>query len=139
MGKVFYCEECMKKNNYIRFRDEIVKCVHSRDNWKPTNLEIEELNIIREISENNDFIFKMMELKDKDIIEYETKMSQFRNQVSEKEQQKQVEANSVKCPKCGSTSVQATTRGFSIVTGFVGSGSPRNVCQKCGHKWKPGK
>lgn len=42
------------------------------------------------------------------------------------------------CPKCGSTNIQSTNKGFSLLTGFVGSGSPRNVCQKCGFKWKPG-
>lgn len=45
----------------------------------------------------------------------------------------------VRCPKCGSYSVATTNRGYSLLTGFIGSGSPRNVCQKCGHKWKPGK
>lgn len=43
-----------------------------------------------------------------------------------------------RCPKCGSSNIQSTNRGFSLVTGFIGSGSPRNVCQKCGFKWKPG-
>jgi len=43
----------------------------------------------------------------------------------------------VKCPICGSDSIATVNRGFSIWTGFLGSGSPRNVCQKCGHKWKP--
>ena len=137
--KITYCEECLKNNSLMAFHGMGLKCIHSQDNWKQTNIDWEEYTVMRKISKNPDFIFKMMELKDNDIIEYETKMSQFRNQVEEKEQQKQIEANSVKCPKCGSTSVQATTRGFSIVTGFVGSGSPRNVCQKCGHKWKPGK
>lgn len=47
--------------------------------------------------------------------------------------------NAVRCPKCGSYSVATTNRGYSLLTGFIGSGSPRNVCQKCGHKWKPGK
>ena len=47
------------------------------------------------------------------------------------------ERNTVKCPKCGSTAVQPVARGFSLLTGFVGSGSPRNFCQKCGYKWKP--
>lgn len=46
--------------------------------------------------------------------------------------------NQVTCPKCGSTSIQSTNRGFSLMTGFIGSGSPRNICQKCGFKWKPG-
>lgn len=47
--------------------------------------------------------------------------------------------NTVRCPKCGSYSVATTNRGYSLLTGFIGSSSPRNVCQKCGHKWKPGK
>lgn len=48
-------------------------------------------------------------------------------------------SSSVRCPKCGSYSVATTNRGYSLLTGFIGSSSPRNVCQKCGHKWKPGK
>lgn len=43
------------------------------------------------------------------------------------------------CPRCGSTSIGTTTRGYSFWTGFLGSGTPMNVCQNCGHKWKPGK
>ena len=42
------------------------------------------------------------------------------------------------CPKCGSTHIATVNRGFSLVWGFIGSGSARNVCQKCGYKWKPG-
>ena len=47
--------------------------------------------------------------------------------------------NDVRCPKCGSSSIATINRGYSLVWGFVGSGSPRNVCQKCGHKFIPGK
>lgn len=47
-------------------------------------------------------------------------------------------APSVRCPKCGSTSIGTVNRGYSLFSGFVGSGSPRNVCQRCGYKWKPG-
>lgn len=49
------------------------------------------------------------------------------------------EQNTVRCPKCRSTAIATTTKGFSLLTGFVGSGKPMNVCQKCGYKWKPGK
>ncbi len=52
-------------------------------------------------------------------------------------QQKERERNIVKCPKCGSTAISTVNRGYSLMTGFLGSGSPRNVCQKCGYKWKP--
>lgn len=44
----------------------------------------------------------------------------------------------VRCPKCGSTSIATTNRGYSVVTGFIGSGKPMNVCQKCGYRFKPG-
>ena len=43
------------------------------------------------------------------------------------------------CPKCGSTSIATVNRGYSMVTGFIGSGKPVNVCQVCGHKWETGK
>ena len=41
------------------------------------------------------------------------------------------------CPKCGSTAVTTGQRGFSIISGFIGSGSIVNRCGKCGYKWKP--
>lgn len=47
--------------------------------------------------------------------------------------------NKVHCPRCGSTQVGVVNRGYSLLSGFIGSGSARNVCQNCGYKWKPGK
>mgnify|MGYP002674012250 FL=1 len=51
----------------------------------------------------------------------------------------QQSSTKVTCPKCGSTSIATTNRGYSFFTGFLGSGKPVNVCQKCGYKWEPGK
>jgi len=48
-----------------------------------------------------------------------------------------VNSKSPRCPKCRSTSIATVNRGYSIVWGFLGSGTPMNVCQSCGHKWKP--
>lgn len=45
--------------------------------------------------------------------------------------------NTLKCPKCGSTAVTTGQRGFSIVTGFIGSSQTMNRCGRCGYKWKP--
>lgn len=45
----------------------------------------------------------------------------------------------IACPKCGSKEYHAGARGFSLVTGFVGSGKTVLTCLKCGHRWKPGK
>lgn len=45
----------------------------------------------------------------------------------------------VTCPKCGSTSITSGQRGYSLLTGFIGSGSTVNRCGNCGYKWKPGR
>lgn len=47
------------------------------------------------------------------------------------------DAPKLTCPKCGSTNITEGTRGFSLMTGFIGSGKFRYVCKKCGNKWKP--
>lgn len=49
------------------------------------------------------------------------------------------EDNVVHCPKCNSTSIGLTKRGWKLATGLIGANNVLNVCQNCGHKWKPGK
>ncbi len=51
---------------------------------------------------------------------------------------KPINANAPRCPMCGSTSLATLNRGHSIVWGFLGSDKPMNVCQSCGHKFRPG-
>lgn len=117
--------------------DECPVC-HS-NNWIDADI-----SILKKISTDTNFIQAMMDLKEKDIIEYQLKLSQFKAQVENKKQvqqqakiQKQIEDNTVKCPRCGCTDIGVTNRGHSLVWGFIGSGEARNVCKKCGHKWKP--
>ena len=96
--------------------------------------------VINNISKDSAFLETMISLKEKDIIEYELKMSQFRNQVNQQEQSKaqsKPQPNQPKCPRCGSTSITAGQRGYSLMWGFLGSGNTVNRCANCGHKWKP--
>lgn len=44
-----------------------------------------------------------------------------------------------RCPKCGSTAITAGQRGYSLLTGFLGSNKTVNRCANCGHTWKPGR
>ena len=76
---------------------------------------------------------------DKLIIELATEYNQ--EIVSQIQQSNETEddKNQVHCPRCGSTQIGVINRGYSLFSGFLGSGSARNVCQKCGYKWKPGK
>lgn len=43
----------------------------------------------------------------------------------------------IQCPRCGSTSITTGERGFSLLTGFIGSNKTVNRCAKCGYTWKP--
>lgn len=37
----------------------------------------------------------------------------------------------IRCPRCGSTEYTLMNRGFSILTGFLGSGRAKRVCNHC--------
>ena len=90
----------------------------------------------KQISTDKSFINAMVELHKKNPIEYQLKIQQFENQKQAKQQSRE-EKNLPKCPRCGSTSITAGQRGYSLIWGFLGSGNTVNRCSKCGHKWKP--
>ena len=46
--------------------------------------------------------------------------------------------NVVRCPRCGSTSVTTEEKGYGLF-GWIGASQKKNLCQKCGHKWWPGR
>lgn len=136
---VLRCNKCGRF--YIGGENKDINCI---DNYKncggimcDTGLKFDEANIIRKISSDNELLNAMIELKKNDIIEYNLKLSQFKNQVDQNNQIQQRDNNVVKCPKCGSTNVTAGQKGYSLLTGFIGSGSTVNRCAKCGYKWKP--
>jgi DNA-directed RNA polymerase subunit RPC12/RpoP len=114
-------------------------CIWGHDNQKLIKMSMtcEEFQILRYVSNEPSFMQAMNDLKDTDPIEYQLKLSQFKTQLN---QQKSNEPkNQVRCPKCGSTSTTAGQRGYSLLTGFIGSSKTVNRCANCGYKWKPGK
>jgi len=116
-------------------------CIVVNDSSILDKLSIDDYFTITDISTDQSFLRAMIQLKEKDIIEYELKMSQFRNQSKQAEQiqsQPKPTEKQLTCPQCGSTDITSGTRGFTLTTGFLGSGNHRNVCKKCGFKWKPG-
>ncbi len=52
--------------------------------------------------------------------------------------QQPVNSNVVRCPRCGSTSVTTEEQGYGLF-GWIGASQKKNLCQKCGHKWWPGR
>ena len=77
---------------------------------KSTDWEDSDLIALKEISNDTDFLEAMIELKKKDPIEYQLKMSQFKASLKQQENSKKVEDdNKPKCPNCHSTNIKAIT------------------------------
>lgn len=95
-----------------------------------TPITAEEKFLIDRVSKDRDFFMAMLELREKDIIEYKTKISQFRAQA--KADGCYNKPKSVpKCPKCGCTEFTPLRRKFSLLTGFA-TNKVDMVCSKCG-------
>ena len=148
MSNVKICKICKLNNDgvfkgYWPFLEENYNiCNECGNHLENTSINSNDFWIIWNISQESSFLDAMIDLHDKDIIEYELKMSQFRNQANQQKQQKvaqQQESSKVKCPKCGSSDIGVTNRGYSLLTGFIGSCKAMNTCKNCGHKWKPHK
>lgn len=78
----------------------------------------------------------MIDLHDKDIIEYELKMGQLRTQVERQKsiqdsQNQSSKQNQITCPKCGCTEFVPLRRKFSLLTGFA-TNKVDMVCKNCG-------
>ena len=131
-----YPSEIKSNNEYI--------CPYCNNKLIDTFITENEFNLIEDISDSDrQFLEAMIELKKNDPIEYQLKMSQFKANLSQQESAKQIaeqksNAPQLTCPKCGSTNIAEGTRGFTLTTGFIGSGKFRYVCKDCGNKWKPG-
>ena len=94
---------------------------------------------------NRQLLESMIKLHNEDIIEYELKMSQFRNQLEQKRaneraRRQQQTQNMPKCPTCGSTNIEKISVGKKIGGSFlfgIFSSDVRNTmhCKDCGVKW----
>lgn len=139
-----YCNKCNQtktpecQSGYSWWwKDEVSICPYCGGTMIDIDFPPLDLCVLLNISKETTFIEAMIELYKSNPIDYQLKMSQFRTQYEQQKQVKEAEENKVKCPKCGSTAIATTNRGYSLLTGFIGSGKPMNTCQSCGYKWKP--
>lgn len=139
-SEVWLC--CNKKCDFAWFVDhgDTIDCDICDDcgsNLLKTPITLGEYFYIKSISDDRDFLDAMIELKQKDIIEFKTKIAQFKVQIDAQEERERQEKNKPKCPTCGSTNITTGQRGYSFWTGFLGSNKTVNRCSNCGRTWKP--
>lgn len=153
--KLVICTECIK--NFSNDNNDLVYgykgyytillppqnmiCNKCGNKLVQTNITISDFSIIQKISKNRDFIQAMIDLHDKDIVEYELKMSQFRIQAEQQKNTKKSQHDNVpKCPTCGSTNIRKIGTGERAVS-ILGLGlfskkiNKTWKCNNCGHTW----
>jgi ribosomal protein S27E len=141
------------KRHYIERNPE-----HSKTDEELQSIFYEEKNNAKQ--ESIEAMKKAKLEKDKKKLENTKEMERLRNAgrtVLPSEQvsyQSDHDSNAVRCPKCGSTSITANKKGFSLAKGALGvatvgaygavaAGHGKNkvlvTCLNCGKQWKPGK
>lgn len=105
-----------------------------------TGISHDELMIIGKISSDNVFLDAMIELKKKDIIEYNLKMSQFKSQLEQQKRNKIQNDTTPRCPHCKSTNIKlisALNRGASIaILGVFSKKINKSFeCLNCKYTW----
>lgn len=124
------CRKCMEnKEEYIKYHSEIFKdfpkdfintlivgyyttdeddfcCkIHPNETTIDSKLSYEEFYILSSISSDYNFMQAMENLKEKDIIEFNLKMSQFKSQLGQ-QSSNSTQDNKVHCKYCNSTNVK---------------------------------
>lgn len=122
------------KGYIIGWDEEISSCPFCHESVNDINITVDDYMVIRNVSNyNRQFLDAMISLHEKDIIEYELKMSQLRNQVEQKQtiQKQQDNSSTIKCPYCHSDNVKKIT-----ASSRVGSAMMFGILsKKIGKQW----
>lgn len=148
MSQLKLCNKCRINNEpyccgYIGWlKDDCYSCPICGGNLKDTIISKDDYKIIDSISDDVQFLEAMIDLKKKDPIEYQLKMSQFKANLKQQEQaqESRAESNIPKCPTCGSTNIEKISLGKKAVGGALFGLFSSNVrksmhCKNCGYKW----
>lgn len=150
--KAFICPKCAKSYKH----DDIpiqFKCEYCNSILVQTDMGRRELRSIGTLKINEEkFNNKTVELAKKfgdnqfDENVYNDRLKKLHQEVEKSIREaddyfakKSQQQNAPKCPKCGSTAITAGQKGYSLLTGFLGSNKTVNRCANCGHTWRPGK
>ena len=151
MPYVKMCKQCADAhkddihNGYYEFiRDDIYVCPICNSKLIDTTITGDEYLAIISIFNDNSFILSMIKLKQDDIIEFQSRMSQFKIQIQQQQQIKEKQNSSTsslpKCPTCQSTNIEKISLTKKAVGGALFGLFSSDVrktmhCKNCGAKW----
>lgn len=136
---ILHCINCGAASSHIINKGTLIctRCNSDRIIEVPECMSMKDVTTLEQTSKDKNFWNAMINLYQTDIIEYELKMSQFRQQLN---QQKQAKDNLPKCPTCQSTNIakiDGLERAGSIaVFGLFSKKINKTFkCKNCGHTW----
>ncbi len=117
-------------------------CPYCSNKLIDTLITENDFDLIEDVSDSDrQFLEAMIDLKKNDPIEYQLKMSQFKANLKQQENNKKAkEDNTLRCPTCNSTKVKkisATSKviGASMLGLFSKTARSQFKCEQCGYKW----
>lgn len=132
---------CLKCNQYMTCEEEatVHKAYNCNGMLQTINIPCKDMYMIEKISTDTNFIQAMIDLKEKDIIEYNLKMSQFRSQLQQKSSELQNDTTP-RCPNCRSSKIQKIggleRAGSVAMFGMFSKKINKSFkCNKCGYTW----
>ena len=137
------CKKCKEIMGACRPESLVHTANNCNGELETLNISWDELSIIADISTDRNFLQAMIDLKEKDIIEYNLKLAQFKTQLEQQKsaREKVKTDNRLKCPTCGSAKV-IRIPGLSKATWValqgvysIGKISKTFQCMNCGYKW----
>lgn len=108
--------------------DAINLCLQCGSKLIQLSMLCEDYEILTHISTEPSFMESMVKLHDEDPIEYQLKMSRFRAQLRQQDNNNQ-DKNTVKCPRCGSTNIQVLRRWSPF--GHYATDQIDRICVNC--------
>ena len=146
MRKIKFCKKCNENheemfNGYFNWlKDDCYECPikSCRNKLIVLDIDAEDFDIIYKISHDTAFIEAMIKLKETDPIEYQLKLSQFKNQVQQKSSEQN--KNILKCPTCQATNIKkisGLSKAGSVAMWGIFSQKVKKTfhCNNCGYEW----
>ena len=137
---IYYCKTC-KESGEDPYKFCNICPQHKCEIYE-IDINIDDYGTILRISHDVNFLEAMIKLKQDNIIEYESRMSQFRSQVAQQKQVQKAAEESSKphCPHCHSTNIAKIGTGERIgsiaVWGIFSKKINKSFkCRNCGYTW----
>lgn len=137
-----WCIDCnnVQKAEFDEEKLICKKCGSNKMVNSPGDMTLGEMFILRDISKDTSFIQAMIDLREKDPIEYQLKMSQFKTNLAQQKVEKENCTNTPHCPTCNSTNIKkisSLSKAGSVAAFGLFSRKIHKQwhCNNCGSEW----